>query len=142
MSLQVIQLKNNTLKKYLITSIIGLTVTISLLFSFGIAGGELNAQETMRAYADAFSATGILLVAAGALVFASGEGMFDGISYAGIFAVRALIPGMRHNGPMEKYGDYKLAKSEKRIKGYSFLFYVGLAFLLVGTIFTVLYFAV
>ena len=128
-------------KRYVMTSAISLAITITLLISFGFFSDALSTSEKMKALSDAFTVPGIMLLALGALTYASTEGMFDGISYAGKFAIRALVPGMRNN-PLEKYGDYKLAKNEKRAKGYSFLFFVGLAFALVGVIFTVLFFII
>ncbi len=129
------------IKKYVITVSISIIATICLLLSFNFFYGELSLQEGMKALSDAFSVTGIILLVLGALVFVSTQGMFDSISYAGKFVLRAFIPGARST-PIEKYGDYKVGKAEKRITGYSFLFFVGIAFILVGVIFTILFFVV
>ena len=123
----------------MITVSISIIATICLLLSFNFFSGELSLQEVMKALSDAFSVTGIILLVLGALVFVSTQGMFDSVSYAGKFVIRAFIPGARST-PMEKYGDYKVGKSEKRITGYSFLFFVGIAFTLIGILFTVLFF--
>ena len=126
-------------KKYAVAVIIAAIATVCLLLIFDFFSGELTLQEGMKALSDAFSVTGIIFIAMGALVFVSTQGMFDSVSYAGKFVIRAFIPGARST-PMEKYGDYKVGKSEKRIAGYSFLFFVGIAFTLIGILFTVLFF--
>ena len=127
------------IKKYSLTIIIGLIITVGLLFSFNFFSGELSNIDTMKALSDAFSVSGILLLAYGALIYVSTEGMFDGVSYAGMFVVRSLVPGMRRN-PIQKYGDYKVSKEGKRCSGYAYIFFIGLGFLAVGIIFTILFF--
>ena len=101
------------IKKYVITVSISIIATICLLLSFNFFSGELSLQEVMKALSDAFSVTGIILLVLGALVFVSTQGMFDSVSYAGKFVIRAFIPGARST-PMEKYGDYKVDKRKKR----------------------------
>ena len=133
------QVNNKTFKKYLITSLIGVDVTICLLYSFGFFGNELGAADAMKMLSDSFTVTGIVLLAVGAMVYVSTQGMFDSVSYMGKFVGRALIPGKR-NAPLEKYGDYKVAKSEHRFTGYGFLPIVGLCFTVIGVIFTLLFF--
>ena len=127
------------LKKYSFATLAGLIVTVCLLSSFNFFSGELSLEEGMKALSDSFMVPGAMFLAFGALVFVSTHGMFDGISYAGMFAVRALVPGMRR-GEVQKYGDYKVAKDEKRATGYGFILIVGLGFLAVGLIFTILFF--
>lgn len=126
-------------KKYVITTTASLSITVGLLINFGFFSGMLSVREKILALSDAFTVPGIILLAISALMYVSSEGVFDGISYAGKFAFRALVPGMRNN-PVEKYGDYKLAKNQKRITGYSCLFFVGVIFTFVGVIFTALFF--
>ena len=132
---------NKKAKRYVITSIIAFAITVILLVVSGFFSVELSYREKIKVLADAFTVPGIMLVAFGALTYVSTEGIFDGVSYAGRLAFRALVPGMRNN-PVEKYGDYKLAKNEKRAKGYSYLFFIGLAFAFIGVIFTALFFII
>ena len=126
------------IRRYLISTGLALIASFGLLYSFDFFSGELSYQDGLKAVADAFGVVGILLLSFGSLVYVSTEGMFDGVSYAAKVLVRALIPGGRRN-PMEKYGDYKVAKSENRFTGYGFLFIVGVLFTLIGGIFTALY---
>lgn len=135
--------KIKTLKKYLITSLIALIVTVGLLSAFGLFSGELTGDETIRAFADAFTAVGVLLIALFCLAFVSTQGMFDGLSYVGMVAVRSLVPGMRY-GKYEKYGDYKVRKNDDRgdVKNYLFMLFIGLGFTAIGVVFTVLFFVI
>lgn len=127
------------LKKQATAAIIGIIITVGLLFSFNFFSGDLSLEEGIKALADSFTVTGVLFLAFGALIYVSTQGMFDGLSYVGMYAVRTLIPGMRKNSP-QKYGDYKLAKEEKRMKGYGYILFIGIGFLVIGIIFTVLFF--
>ena len=132
---------NKNFKKYLITTVIGVFVTVYLLFSLGLFENQNGPTGAMLILADSFSVVGIIMLSVGALIFVSTEGVFDSISYMGKFIARALIPGWRKT-PLDKYGDYKVAKSEHRLSGYAFILIVGLGFTVVGGVFTVLYFVV
>lgn len=127
------------IKKYVITSVIAGIVSVCLLYSAGVFTGALGVSDIMRAFSDAFIVPGVLLILFFCLVFSSTQGMFDSLTYSGKMIARMFVPGAGRQ-PMEKYGDYIVKKSEKRITGYSFLAFVGLAYVLVGIIFTILFF--
>ena len=128
------------MKKYLVTIGIVSSVTLCLLYWFGTFSGELTASEILCTLADSFFVSGILTLVAFGFIFLSSQGVFDSLSYVGSMAVRSFVPGMRLGG-YEKYGDYKIRKDEKRIrtKDYLFILYVGLAFTLLGGIFTMVF---
>ena len=90
---------------------------------------------------DAFFVPGIIVFLFGVLVWISTTGFFDSISYIVAIGARALLPFMRRDSN-EKYYEYKMAKEEKRIKGYSFILISGAIYLAVGVIFTALYYSV
>jgi len=127
--------------KYAIATAVAGVISLLLMNSFGVFSGTLPIDQIFRYMSDAFFVPGALLVLFGAMVFISTTGFFDSIGYIGAVAIRALVPGMRLNRG-EKFVDYKERKSESRITGYSFIFFVGLAFLLLGVLFTVLFFTV
>ncbi len=134
-------MKNSKVKKYVIVAIIGAIVTISLLYALGLFSGELTIDEMICTLADAFSATGLLMIGVFCLLLVSSKGMFDGIAYAGTVAFRAIVPGMRLRS-YEKYGDYKLRKAENRqdAKKPFFILFVGLGYTFVGLVFTVIFY--
>ena len=89
---------------------------------------------------DAFTVPGMLLICFGGLMWASTTGVLDGISYAARYAVFSLIPGKRLERD-EKYGDYIERKSQNRVKGYGFLFFSGLATMVIAVVFMMLYYS-
>ena len=89
---------------------------------------------------DAFTIPGIVLIMVGALVWVSTTGFLDGLAYCIRFAIFSLIPGKRLERD-EKYADYVERKSEKRMKGYGFLFWSGIATLIVSFVFMALFYS-
>lgn len=99
---------------------------------------EAVLQERFLLLCDALTIPGLLMILSGALLWVSNEGAFLGVSYVVRIAVFALIPGKRKDG-YEKYGDYVECKSQKKIGGYSFLFWSGLVAMGFAVVFFVLY---
>ncbi len=89
-------------------------------------------QEKARILCDAFTIPGIMLVLGSGLVFAANHGAFYGIGY-GLRTVKDhLLPFLPHE--YVRYGDYIARKKEKKVTGYSFIFYTGLIFLVIAVI--------
>lgn len=130
----------NRILKYSLTVGVALGVAYAIASARGVLNGGLSADVIYRYLSDAFFIPGAILVLIGALVFISTTGFFDSLGYIGTVAVRALVPGMRMQRA-ERFADYKERRSEGRIRGYSFLFFVGLVFLAVGGVFTVLFYS-
>lgn len=91
--------------------------------------------------ADAFSIPAMVMIALGALIWVSTTGFFDSIGYIINIGLRALIP-MARRSEYEKYYDYKVRKDGKRISGYGFILISGCIYLLIGVVFTILFFTV
>ena len=99
----------------------------------------LPADERYRILCDAFTVPGLMLVLIGVLVALSNEGSFDALGYAVRYAVRRLIPGAGLR--QETYGDFVERRREQgRVRGYGFLFHVGLVFLCAAAVFLYLYY--
>ena len=96
--------------------------------------------EKYRLLTDAFSIPGIIFIMVGCLVFVSTDGFFDMITFGLSKAKSMLIPFSKKSD--ETYYDYKQRKAKNRLTGYSFLFFTGLAFLLVAIVFLILFFRV
>ncbi len=124
----------------------GVTIAVGALIGLGIfslRGGFETTVPLKRfmALCDAFSVPGVLLIMFSGLVFVSGEGIFDGISYAVRHALKSLIPGALARGEQEKYGDYvERRRAKGKPKGYACLFFVGLAYLLVSIVLIAIYY--
>ena len=100
-----------------------------------------SAAENYRMLADAFTIPGLLFIMFGALLWAAGKGALDGIGYALGYALRALLPGGRFvkEGTFAEYLEEKKAK-RKKAAAYSFLFFTGVAFLIVSGVFIYLFY--
>lgn len=135
-------MENNRFKEILIRYAICLGVATALVFGV-LALREFWAQtqvsQKIRYLSDAFSITGILFMSFGALFFLSDEGSFDGIGWAMKSAIRVIIPFVGTK-EAETYRSYKERKHSKpKMKGYSCMFITGLACLVVGIVFMILF---
>ena len=124
--------------KYLICFAVMAAFTVGILDSVGYSPYH-PASLKYLSLADAFFVPGIVVFLFGVLIWVSTTGFFDSISYAVTVGLGSLLPFLRREGK-EKYYDYKLRKNEKRIKGYGFILISGLAYLLIGAVFTLLFF--
>ncbi len=129
----------SSLIKYGITVVVASLITVTILYTRDF-GSALELSEKMRILADAFTVPGVILIMLGCLVFVSTSGFFDMISFGISRGVAMLIP-FSHKSK-ETFYEYKTRKNEERFTGYSFLFFVGLAFLAAAIVFTVLFFTV
>lgn len=127
-----------TLIKYSLTLAIGAALS-TIIWSLN-SGRIETTVDRYRVLADAFTVPGILLLAVGTLAFISSKGSFDGLSYAISWLFARLIPGKARK--RETYYDYVTRKSEKRARGYGFLFICGALFVAVAVVFTVLFYTV
>lgn len=89
---------------------------------------------------DAFTVPGMLFFLSGCLMSVSNQGALDGVSYVVTVTVKKLIPGKAVD--MERYGDYIARKKEKRVKGYGFLYVIGIVCLVIAGIFMILFYSV
>ena len=99
----------------------------------------IELAEKYKILADAFTVPGVILMMITALIWVSSEGFFDGIAYAFTQFSGMLIPAIGKKYKHLKYYDYKMEKQEKRLHGYSFLFFVGLLFTVIAIVFIILF---
>ena len=126
--------KRGKLIGYIITNVICISFALLQIFNNDL----FHQTEILRIYhilCDAFVIPGILCLLVAALVALSNEGSLDAISYMLRRLGQTLIPFIKKND--ERYADYVAKK--KRISGYSFITWTGLAYFTVGMIFLVLY---
>lgn len=133
---------SNSLKtrviKWAVTYIVGFASAGYYVFSRNIAEQEL--VEQYRILCDAFSLPGMFMIFIALLFTMNNLGALDSITYLLKYGIRSLIPGAF--GEMEHYLDYVEARREKRIKGYGFLYWVGLMFIAIALVFLVLFYSV
>lgn len=129
----------NTLLKYGITILIGGLMAWLVISQYGYAEAA-TAAERYRILSDAFTIPGVIFMLCALLVLVANKGAFEGVSYIFGYAFKMLIPGS--GDKREKFGDYVERKRQKgAVKGYGFLFFTGLAFLIVAAIFIALFYA-
>ena len=127
-----------TFLKLGVSTLISLLVALAVLATHGFWQAE-DPAERCRLLCDAFFVPGALLVSAGALIFVSNLGIFNGISYAARYVARMFVPWSGRRD--ESYGDYVSRRAEKgNITGYGFLFLVGGVFLAVSLVFLALFY--
>ena len=116
--------------KYLITSLVGLSIATIIIFSKGILTVETTAQ-VMAILCDAFFAPGVIFVCFGLIVVASNGGAFDMLSY-GVSLIFVLLKKNIKERKYKDFYEYSQAKKEKR-KGKSsitFILIVDIAFIM------------
>lgn len=125
--------------KYIIPSAIGLVAAIVIAFTRNVTKQE-TLNQVFAILSDAFFAPGVCITGIGLIVWAGSGGVFDMLAYG----IITLFDTFRKNISGRKYKsfyEYRQAKkSENRKLG--FLLAVGLAFIAVSAIFTILYFSV
>ena len=123
------------IKKYWLRYAVTLAAGASLCFLY-LNNHEFSAAETFevkcRLLGDAFFIPGSLMVLFAALLFCTGQGAFNGITYSMGTFFRAVLPFMKLRD--ETYHEYVERKKEKRARGYSFLVVCGVLFLAVAVV--------
>lgn len=129
------------LKRCGITAAAGLALGFALFSSRGGFQAE-NTADILSLLCDAFTVPGVLCLCAGGLVFASNGGVFNSLGFIAAMPLSRILPGMASR-KHERYSDYLQRKKEKGpVKGYSFLVWTGLGFLLVAAILLAAFYAV
>ncbi len=122
-------------KQYLITIAIGLAVAIIFASGWGIFDVE-GPAECMRILSDSFAVPGVMMVAASLLIWVSSKGGYDAITYSFNYVKKMFTPKAKLN---ESYYDYKMSREEKRLKTKFSVLWVGLGFIGVSIIFTLIF---
>ena len=126
------------LRKYFIATLCAAVFSSMILWLKEIGEAEILSDK-FKILSDAFTVPGVLLIMIGALIWTSTQGIFDGLGYSFGRIGSMFIPLYQKSFEHLTYYDYKMSKNDKRIKGYSFLFYVGIGFFVIGILFFVLY---
>ena len=126
------------LLKYSITAGVALIATLFIMWLKDFESAEAL-HVKYQILSDAFSVPGALLMLFTGLLWASSEGIFDGLGYSFNRFGSMFIPMYKKSLEHKTYYDYKKEKEQKRPHGYSFMFFVGLFFFLVGIVFMILF---
>lgn len=129
--------KQKTFKQYAGSAVTGLIIAVAMMWGRGLFAEGNTTQEIMMILSDSFFVPGTVLLGMGLLMWVAGEGMFDMLG----FGVK-LIWDVAYKHEWESYRDYKARKSEKPKMKVGFMTLVGLGFILLGAVFTGLYYMV
>lgn len=116
----------------------GLLVGCGVAFTYVSAQsfGSLSTLDRYRVLCDGFTIPGMLTLLAALLLMVSGQGALDGIGYCLSRAVHALS---FRGTERETYKDYLERHQANRIKGYGFLYAVGLTLMAIAFLFLALF---
>lgn len=139
--------------KYVVAAIAGLAAVILIVWSRGFWDAEVidyttenyhavSSLDRVRILSDAFFIVGALMTSFGAILFVSSHGAFDGL----FFAIKSLTwffrfreDTLKKGRPMSFY-EYREEKAAKPRSPFLFLVLVGIAFILIAGIFTIMFF--
>ena len=124
--------------KYTIAIILGATLSTIALSLNGFFDTDVAIIQ-YKLLADAFSAPGMIMMLVPVLIWISGEGLFDGLTYA-LSSLGNMLT-FRGYKKQEKFYDYKMRKAEKRMNsGYWFILFVGIGFMLISCVFLAIFY--
>ena len=129
------------LKQNLLKLGISFAIALGLAYlyvSFRITDG-MPLVEWYRMICDAFTIPGLLFLMLGLLVTLSNQGALDGIGYAATVAFKMLI-GAGAN--QERYTEYLERRRANRLKGYGFLYIVGIVCMAVALVCLALFYSI
>ena len=127
------------MKKYIITSAIGLAFAALIVFSKNVLS-QTDSKAVFHILCDGFFVPGVCITCYGLLVFSSNEGTFDML----IYGTKKFASLFKKDASKEKYKtfyEYKAVQHEKRTS-FAYLLIVGLAFIAISMVFLIFYYNV
>lgn len=127
------------LLRYAIALAVGLLIALIFMLAKSVFS-QTDKTTVMRILSDAFFLSGVLLTAAGLLVFVSAGGAFDMLAYG----FRMLFVMLRRDLSKRKYKDYyeyRQARQQKK-RSIAYLLIVGLFMLALAVLFLILFYNV
>ncbi len=134
---------DNKWKKILLTYgvsiLVGLIISyaVMLLEGYDVLLEEQKIKELQMVLCDALFVPAMLFLCVGLLLWLASDGIFDGLTYGMRSFVRMIVP-LSDKKP-KNYYDYKMERAEKRNDSPKFLLFVGLGFLVLATVFLILW---
>ncbi len=127
----------SVLVKYAVCFCVASLITFIVFWIKGFFTDDVGVN--LQILSDGFVVSGLLLTMFAGMIFISGEGGLIGISFVMRTVVQAFVPmGRKHHETYKKYRERKLG-STKKTSGSS-IFLTGLFFLLIGIIFTIIWY--
>ena len=126
---------NETLKKFLIESGVGLAVALVLAWLMGLFGAD-SAADTLRILSDAFFVAAAVFLVTGGLTFTANGGVMDGLG----FAFKTGIARIKRDFETAKvsFADYREERARKA-KSPAGTLLAGLLLLVIALVMLALY---
>lgn len=125
------------MRKYIITFAVGLVIAV-MVFAEKDLLGQTDAKEAIRILSDGFLLSGVLITGMGLLIYVSNDGFFDIFSY-GVKSFLLVFQRDPLKRRMDKsFYDYRIENLEHK-HGFRHIVIVGIVFLLLAVIFTVVF---
>ncbi len=119
--------------------IIGGSLAVFIANNYGFKT-TADRAEKYRILCDAFTVPGVLLSLGAALIAIYNTGLFTGLTY-GLRGLKDMfLPFLQQK--YVPYREYRKQKMEKKVTGYSFILFAGLAFMAVAVYFLIRFYAV
>ncbi len=129
-------MKYKKLIKYATAALIALAVGVAVFFSRPLENYN-DTNEVIKYLADAFFVPAMLYIGFGLLMFAVNEGTLDILGYGFKSLLYLFTPIKKKEAG--GYYEYRMKKKEERKPTPYYIIFVGLAFLAVSIVFTLLY---
>ena len=132
-------MKNQKIKSFIAPLFLAVLLFVGCMFLRGGFFGDVDgrAATVIDGLANCFTIPGILLAGVGAISWASSFGTFDMMGYGTKVFLGVFIRSIGDELPKNFY-EYRKAKNEKGRKWLRETFIVGVAFLVLGLIFTLI----
>lgn len=98
-------------------------------------------QRVMMALSDGFFIIGVLLGGVGCLTWISSTGFFDMLTY-GFHSLKSMIMPFRAPKKPKPFYDYKLEREERRKKPLNMPLILGVVYIALALVFTMLFYAI
>ena len=124
-------MKHIDMKKFIITSIVGVVLVVGCLFLYKIHVAT-NAAEVLTSICNSFFVVGGIFLCLGLLLWCSNHGAFIGLMYGfkQIFERRKFEKAFQER---QSYGEYRESKLAKQ-KAFLHFILIGVIFLLISII--------
>ena len=131
------QENKSLLTKYIVCFCVASLITVAVFWSKGFFTDSIAVN--IQILSDGFFVSGILLTLFAGMMFISSEGALIGIGFVLRNVIQAFIPmGRKKHELYAQYRERKLSEAKKSTDNC--ILFTGLFFLLIGTIFTIIWY--
>jgi hypothetical protein len=133
------QEKKSLFIKYIVCFVIASLIAVLVFWQQGFFTDRL--EVNIQILSDGFFVSGMVFLMVSGMLFVSGEGALIGISFVMRNIILTFIPmGRKHQETYKQYRERKIGKVKK--SNELCILFTGLFFLLIGAIFSIIYYKI